>query len=147
MKTPCFILLCMGSETLHTFSGTQRHSANSQESFSWVYLGLWYADTLLQNAMCTVPGDFCWGLHVLWKALLCSRQENKDLRGLKLLRSTSEILCLAVLSESLALGVGGEGFHPLEMLQEHGMLSLPACRPRWAGFSPCPSRQGDFYTC
>lgn len=147
MKTPCFILLCMGSETLHTFSGTQRHSANSQESFSWVYLGLWYADTLLQNAMCTVAGDFCWGLHVLWKALLCSRQENKDLRGLKLLRSTSEILCLAVLSESLALGVGGEGFHPLEMFQEHGMLSLPACRPRWAGFSPCPSRQGDFYTC
>lgn len=143
MKTPRFILLCTESETLQSLSATQRHSGNSQESLTCVYLGLCCADTLLQNAMCTVAGDFCRGLHVLWKALLCSRQENKDLRGLKLLCSTSEILCLAVLSESLALGVGGEGFHPLEMFQKHEMLSLPAC----LHFPPAPSHQGNFYTC
>lgn len=92
MKTPHFILLFTGSETLHTLSGTQRHSANCQESFTWVYLGLWCADTLCVKMPCALwlgifAGDSTWfGKHCsalgrktrIWRGSNCCDRPRKS---------------------------------------------------------------------
>lgn len=69
----------------------------------------------------------------------CTRGRKKeDLSGLRLPPLRSEILCLTVLSKSLAPGVSEEGYCPLETVQKREMLSLPTCRRCKAEFSPCP---------
>lgn len=44
-------------------------------------------------------------------------RRKEDLRGLKLPRAASEIFRRTMLSETLAPGIGGEGYRPLEGFQ------------------------------
>lgn len=78
-----------------------------------------------------VVGSTCFEKH-------CSTlgRKKEDLRGLKLPQLASEILSPTVLSKSLAPGIGGERYRPLEVFQKREMLSLQVCRPRKAEFFP-----------
>lgn len=75
----------------------------------------WY--TALKCYVSYLAGTFGCGLHVLWKALFSLGRKKEDLRGLRLPWLASEILCWTVLGKSLASGVGGERYRPLEMFQ------------------------------
>lgn len=144
MKTPCFIQLCTGSETLHTLSGAQRHLANSQESFTWVYLGLWYVVHCFKMPCALWLGIFagdstCFGKHSsalgrktrIWGGSNCCDRPRKS----------SAWLCWV---RALLLASVGRDFTLWKRFR-----SMKCCPSQRAGLnSPsAPSLQGNFYTC